>query len=275
MRGISIAVAITLAAGCGQPAQRVEIAEPVDIIARDDYASKIAGLRATLARSGIEIDSQPVIETCTGSDTKGRCVRCELATRERTSGLDSDLLDAVSIAFGRYPPGTLAKANILHVALCRSIRFSDSTDDGTAGLAMLGDRRILVSVEHFIGDREYSSFTIEQVVHHEVFHMLDPHLDDDKEWKALNPRGFAYQGGTGSSATAPRGFVNEYATASDAEDRASTFEYLMSQPKKLCELAAKDPVLAKKVKVVWKRVAPVLGERHLQQWAPCAKRLVK
>ncbi len=254
----AVAIAAAGAGGCVQPAQRVELeepAEPVDVIQSDDYSSRIAGLRATLARNGIAIDTQPEIETCNGSDTKGRCVKCDLATRERTSGLDPDLLDAVSIAFGRYPPGTLAKANIQHVALCRKIRFSGSPDDGPAGLAMLGERRVLVSVEHFIGDHAYDSFTIEQ--------------------EALNPPGFAYEEPKSLAGDRPVGFVDRYALTSDAEDRASTFEVLMSHPQKLCEYAAKDPVLAKKVKIVWKRIAPIVGEAHLKRWAGCAKKLVK
>ena len=271
---VRIAFVLALAA-CGQPVQRIGPAEPVELIAADDFASRISGLRATLARSQIEIDDVPVIETCRGADTAGKCVRCEVVTRERTSGLDPDLLDAVSIAFAHYPPGTLAKANIQHVALCRSIRFfgfADNPSDGPAGLAMLGDRRILVSVEHFI-DHHVDGFTIEQIVHHEVFHMFDTHLDNDKEWKALNPPGFAYK--DPADGARPSGFVNAYATTSDAEDRASTFEMLVSSPQKLCDLAAHDPVLAKKTKVVWKRIAPVLGAPVMKRWAACAAKLVR
>lgn len=268
---VRIAFVVALAA-CGQPAQRVGAAEPVELVAPGDFTSRISGLRATLARSGIEIDETPVIETCHGADTAGKCVRCELMTRERTSGLDPDLLDAVSIAFAHYPPGTLAKANILHVALCRSIRFSDNPDDGPAGLAMLGDRRILLSVEHFI-DHHVDGFTIEQIVHHEVFHMFDTHLANDKEWQALNRPGFVYKDPAGS--VRPPGFVNAYATTSDAEDRASTFEMLVSDPKKLCDLAARDPVLAKKTKLVWKRIAPVIGAPVMKRWAACAAKLAK
>ncbi len=273
---VRVAFVIALAA-CVPPGRRLAQPEPepepVDLIPADDFESRIAGLRATLARSGIAIVTQPVIETCKGADTAGRCVRCDVVTRERTSGLDPDELDAVAIAFGRYPPGTLARANIKDVALCRKIRFSDNPDDGPAGLAMTGERRILVSVEHFVGDHHYDSFTIGEVVHHEVFHMFDAHLDDDKEWKALNPPGFAYKDPAGGDRRP--GFVNSYATTSDAEDRASTFELVMARPQKLCELARADSVLAKKTRLVWKRMAPTVGEASLKRWAPCVARLVK
>ena len=265
-------LALAALAACDPRPPPLWPAEPVDLIAPGDFESRISGLRATLARSGIEIDQTPVIETCRGADTAGKCVRCDLVTRERTGGLDPDLLDAVSIAFGRYPPGTLAKANIQHVALCRSIRFSDNPDDGPAGLAILADRRILVSVEHFV-DRHVDGFMIEQIVHHEVFHMFDTHLENDKEWKALNRPGFVYKDPAGRDR--PAGFVNPYATTSDAEDRASTFEMLMTDPKKVCDLAAHDAVLANKTKLVWRRIAPVLGEPALKRWAACAARIVR
>ena len=238
--------------------------EPVDLISPDDYASRISGLRATLARSGVDIDTQPAIETCGANDSRRRCVRCDVATRQQTSGLDPDLLDAVSIAFGRYPPGALAKIKLQHVALCRKIRFSDDPNDGPAGLAVVGEGRVMISVEHFVGDHHLDGFTIEQVVHHEVFHILDGD-HDDKEWKALD------KGAVWGKA----GYVDESAATNDTEDRASTYEYMVGQPAKLCTMAAKDPILKKKVQVVWKRVAPIVGKAQLRRWAPCAERLLK
>lgn len=258
------ALLVLAVTGCAQPPGNLGIAEPVDLIAPDDYASRIGGLRATLARSGVDIDTQPVIETCGANDSRQRCVRCDVATREQTSGLDPELLDAVAIAFGRYAPGVLGKIKLRHVALCRKIRFSDDPNDGPAGLAAVGDARVMISVEHFVGEHHLDGFTIEQVVHHEVFHILDGD-HEDKEWKALN-RGAAKGG---------KGYVDEYAATNDTEDRASTYEYLVGQPAKLCELAAKDPILEKKVAVVWKRVAPVVGKAQLRRWAPCAEKLLE
>ena len=266
MRAIAVVMVLI---GCGQPAHRVGVAqpepapEPVDLIGPSDYASRISGLRATLARSGVDIDTQSKIETCGANDSRQRCVTCDVATRDQTSGLDPDLLDAVSIAFGRYPPGVLGKIKLQHVALCRKIRFSDDPEDGPAGLAVVGEGRVMISVEHFVGDHHLDGFTIEEVVHHEVFHILDG-THDDKEWKALS------KGAAGKA-----GYVDEYAATNDTEDRASTYEYLVGQPAKLCAMMRKDPILTKKVSVVWKRVAPVVGVKQLKRWAPCAARLVK
>ena len=67
----------------------------------------------------------------------------------------------------------------------------------------------------------------------------------------------------------PAGFVNVYATTNEVEDRASTFEYLIGQPSRLCEIAAHDPTVARKVGVVWKRVAKVMSEKLLRRYAPC------
>ncbi|HSD89510.1 MAG TPA: hypothetical protein VLB44_18395 [Kofleriaceae bacterium] len=238
----------------------------------EDFSARSARLRATLARNHIAIDTEPVIETCAGSDLHGRCVRCDVAGVADTAGFDPDMLDAISLAFAVYPEKALAGMHLEHVALCSKIRFSDEPDVGPAGVAMLGERRVLVSIEPFHGGLDYETFTIEQVVHHELFHMLDdaaqPGAHADREWAALNPKGFAYRD-PADKQVRPDGFVDGYATTNDDEDRASTFEYLMGQPDKLCELAKHDPILAAKTRVVWKRAAKVVGERLLRRSAPC------
>jgi hypothetical protein len=276
-----LAVASTLLA-CRPPAKPVEPAvDPTQpVIDEATYDSKIAGLRATLARSAVALETQPVIRSCNALDARG-CMRCDLATRAQTGGVDPDLIDGVAIALARYPTKVLAAAHLEHVALCRKIRF-DHDDDGTppAGLAQIGERRILISVEQFI-DSPGEYFTIEQVVHHEVFHLLDhavlgdKYTDDDREWNALNPPGFAYRDPAANDTDKPpAGFVNSYATTNEREDRATVFEYLIGQPKRLCELAEHDPIVAGKIAMVWSRIAKLTGDDLLRRSAPCAARFV-
>lgn len=268
-------MAITV--GCAVPIRPTDVTTtPTNgaerTMSADDFSARTARLRATLARNHIAIDTGPVIDTCTGADLHGKCVRCDVASAADTAGIDPDMIDAVSIAFAVYPDSALAGMHLEHVALCSKIRFSDQPDDGPAGIAVLGGARILVSIEPFHGDLAYETFTIEQVVHHELFHMLDeaarPEARADREWAALNPSGFAYRDPADRNAR-PTGFVNGYATTNDDEDRASTFEYLMGQPAKLCELAKHDKILAAKTRVVWKRAAKVVGEPLLRRAAPC------
>jgi hypothetical protein len=274
-------VLVVLGVGCGAtgaPPQPVR--EPDNLIDGETYVARIAGLRATLARHHVEIDTQPVIETCAGDHypdrALARCVRCEVASRENTGGVDPSLIDGVAIAFGLYPPALIKASGLEHVALCRTIRIQGEPDErAPAGVAISDHHRLLISVEHFVEGAAMSEhFTIEQVVHHEVFHLFDyatssTIADTDRAWAALNPRGFEYRDPAAAEGTRPTGFLNPYATTNEREDRATVFEYLLGQPTKLCEIAKVDPAVAAKTTAVWKRVAKVVGDKLLRQHAPC------
>lgn len=160
-----------------------------------------------------------------------------------------------------------------HVALCRTLRV-DGDERPPAGVAIADQHRLLISVEHFVNDAGlYQDFSIGQIVHHEVFHLFDHAtsvaVDDDHEWVATNPRGFVYADPAASGTARPTGFINQYATTNAREDRATVFEYLLGQPTRLCEIADVDRIVAAKAKVVWKRVAKVVGAKLLRQHAPC------
>ncbi len=252
--------------------------EPAGLMSSEMYARKILGLRATLARSHVDLDVQAEFRTCGNRDAPG-CLRCEVATREAIGGVDPDMIDAVATAFARYPPNVLTAAKLEHVALCRRIRYEhDAGRPDPAGVAVLEDHRLLISVEHFVGETyDYSgSFTIEEVVHHEMFHLLDyanlgAKLGNDAEWHALNAPAFAYKQLDTLAVPRPAGFVDPYASTDEAEDRASTFEYLMSHAAELCKIAADDPIVMKKVTVVWRRIAKLTGPTLLHAWAPCVR----
>ena len=274
MRGAAVVVVCGIACGAPfRPAALPDI-EPANLIDGETYTTRIAGLRATLARSNVEIDTQALIETCASGED--RCVRCEVAGRRDTSGVDPEMIDGVALAFARYPTSVLAAAKLAHVALCRTIRSKGGPHEQPAGVAILHDQRLLISIEHFIGKPHniYDYFTIEQVVHHELFHLFDhatlgEAVDADREWEMLNPPGFAYRDPAPERDERPAGFVNHYATTNAREDRASVFEYLMGQPKRLCEIAEADPIVAAKTAVVWNRIVDVMGEERMHRYAPC------
>ncbi len=255
--------------------------QPGEVIDNSVFGTKVAGLRATLARHGVQIDTSPaVIDTCTvdryGGGEAG-CVRCELATRSNTAGIDPDLVDGVSIAFGAYPPVMIQTAQLAHVALCRTIRIiGDDDAHPPAGIAIIEQHRLLISIEQFVeGAPAYKDFSVQQVVHHEVFHLFDAATAPDvfrtvdKAWHAMNPRGFEYHDPAIHTDSRPIGFVNHYATTNEQEDRASVFEFLLGQPTVLCDIAHADPAVAAKATTVWKRVAKVTGDKLLRQHAPC------
>lgn len=245
---------------------------------RSPFAAKVAGLRATLGRHGVSIDTDPpVIDTCAGREFRTGCLRCELATAANTEGMDLDEIDAVSIAFGAYPPVFIQAAKLEHVTLCRTLQAATASPRlDAAGVAVADQHRLLISVERFVADPSAGhALGMEQVVHHEVFHLFDEGTDPvafrstDTAWQAMNPRGFTYAPPLVESTLRPTGFVNQYATTNEIEDRASVFELLFGQPSTLCEIAHADPVVAGKAAAVWARVAKVTGEALLRQHAPC------
>ncbi len=89
-------------------------------------------------------------------------------------------------------------------------------------------------------------------LHHEMFHYMERYITgrganfNESEWNTrFNPEGFNYVGSntgaindslsyTKNGGRADSWFVNRYAQTSAAEDRASTFEYMMADNKAAC-----------------------------------------
>ena len=106
---------------------------------------------------------------------------------------------------------------------------------------------------------------------HELYHVFDmttmgyiQHVND-REWLALNPPGFIYQGynaffgpdGKSNGAKhpdPPPGFIRAYSTATAAEDKAVVFETMMTAPGLLAEKMKKDPYLRAKVELIESRL---------------------
>jgi hypothetical protein len=230
---------------------------------------------ATLARDGIEVDTEPMISTCDGSQSAVSCARCEVITA--VDEIDPALIDQMAIAFARYPASVRKASGLAHVAFCRAITYEGDTDHNPAGLADPSSHRVFISVEYLRVPRAGAS--VESTVHHEVFHLLDYEVLGARkpsagEWNALNPAGFAYRE-HGEHRPRAAGFVNAYAASNEHEDRASTFEFLMTRPDELCELAATDRVLARKVQLLRRQLARVEGANRLGMWTRCPHQAAK
>lgn len=247
-----------------------ELVQSADLMDPVAYDQHTASLRATLGRNHIELDAGPVVRSCAPHHGVDDCVRCEVANRQDTSGIDPDMIDAVAIAFARYPANVLSAALLEHVSLCRKIRYDHDQGPNPSGIAIIDDKRLMISIETVRGD-----FTLEQIVHHEMFHLIDHAMlgakaYDDHEWHALNPPTFAYADPAAETPARPPGFVDNYATTNELEDRASVYELIMGQPQALCEIMATDPLVRAKVKTIRTRVARIMGARRLPP-EQCAK----
>lgn len=98
-------------------------------------------------------------------------------------------------------------------------------------------------------------FSFSESFHHEAYHYMEKYIKlkggSFSYWPQYNPSDFIY-GNTNSSLSFDRTnksssfFVNDYAQTDEYEDRASTFEYMMSNSKASC-LNTNEPVWSKAV----------------------------
>jgi hypothetical protein len=271
----------TVGSGASSPQRRAEASWPTLLPTGASYNSRVVALRTTLGRAAIRLEMRGAVDairtsTCTDADAQREqagCVRCDLA--DESDHLDEAALDAMRVAFDRYPSSFLIASKIENVALCKHIEYTDVVREfGTAGTVDYKQRRLFISTEPFIG-RVYDGegdFTVEDIVHHELFHLIEyVHMRgemSDPEWRLENPLGFEYHDG---AVKAPRhaGFVNAYAATNEIEDRASTYQYLMARPAELCELEKTDATVKAKAQLIWSRVAKLDGDAWLRARAKC------
>jgi hypothetical protein len=254
------------ACGSMPPRQRLpDLAAPEPAPEEVSFREHTAALRATLARSGIDLDGAGTIhsnETCTDH----ACLRCEVATG--MDGVDADVIDRVAIAVSAYPEAFLSASAFEHVALCKALGHEDDQGEPPAGAADPTHRRLMVNVGYLVTSQNERE--VEQVMHHELFHLFDIlDIGADVEWAALVPPGFTYRDPADRSKPRPDGFITPYGTTNEREDRATIFEYLMARPEELCKVAADDPIVAAKTTLIWHRVATVVGDAFLRKAAPC------
>lgn len=103
-----------------------------------------------------------------------------------------------------------------------------------------------------------------KLLHHEIWHLLDPAWNDEG-WAATNAPDFHYGHGGGAmqderAHTLPAfpGFLDNYSTASQAEDRAQFFAALLFAPDVVRELAKKDERIAAKAALL-REAAALIG----------------
>ncbi|NVB78560.1 MAG: hypothetical protein HOV81_09220 [Kofleriaceae bacterium] len=242
------------------------------------YNSRVVALRTTLGRAAIRLEMRGEVETvktpgCYDTGKPYGCAICPLVGE--SDPLDGAVLESLVTAFDRYPNGVIEATHIDKVALCKDIIYLDPKGRKVAGTIDIEERRLLISLDAFLDrDYEWASqwYTTEHIVHHELFHLFEhermrAEFDDDPEWRLSNPLGFIYT--DTAAATRPAGFVNEYATTNEIEDRASVFEMIMSAPDELCTIARDDQIVRTKVELVWRRVAALVGDEFMRARAPC------
>jgi hypothetical protein len=185
-------------------------------------------------------------------------VRIEAGGAYCARSADQDATDAatavVATELARYPAQAVTASDLRRVVLCGHF---DGEHFQSAGLAYRESHQILLDVH---------TPNLRATFHHEMFHMLDRY-DFDPEWEATNPHGVAYAPG---QLERRAGFVSAYAATNPDEDKACTFEHVMTDSEHLCELARHDRTLRAKIELVWTRAARLAGsDDFMHALAPC------
>ncbi|MBQ3306808.1 MAG: hypothetical protein IJG68_01285 [Bacilli bacterium] len=182
-----------------------------------------------------------------------------------TEGYEVGDLTTISISNANLVNSTLTKLEEA-LSLYPEGIFKEIRDGGIPLTLYLVDRYSTTGVTGVTDSNVYFAhmsiavaYPFEESFFHESYHYLERYMIDRKNysftsWEAYNPPGFSYGTYNYELSYASNGkkedsyFVNNYAQTSDAEDRASTFEYMMDINKVAC-LNKNQPVW-KKAKVM-------------------------
>jgi hypothetical protein len=204
----------------------------------------------------VTTDVQPAIERIRANACTGREIR-------RYAGLFAE-------EFRLYPPAAIRRAGIARVVICKDLAFGGQR---RGAIPNFSDSTLYLDAVRGM----YIPTYLRKVLHHDLFHMID-YSDDgelytDKEWEALNPKGFHYgHGGKSAQSDAMSsvltsrdpGFLNSYSKTGVEEDKAEIFANLMVAPAYVARRCRTDPVLRAKVaamKRLLARFCPEVDER--------------
>jgi hypothetical protein len=149
-----------------------------------------------------------------------------------------------------YPKGLLERLGIRQLLLACDLR--DEGEQLLGGRA-LGRDRIILNAD----GSDVPHYASSNAIHHEIFHIIDRWgYARDKEWEA-GSRYYAKDEsrGTWNAPSTVSGFIDNYSRSCPGEDKAQVYANLIIRYRSLASLAAKDPVLARKVALMKARLA--------------------
>ena len=170
-------------------------------------------------------------------------VQCDVADDEEIK----KSFAIIKANFDKYEKTFLKKVNLKYVVICKNLKVSGIK---TAGVPNHIVKTLIIDVSF---DKEY----FERSMHHELFHMIDDsfnNLFSKKNWEKFNNPDFQYAKCSTctnklelSLIKNTKGFLTEYSMSTASEDMAEIFSFLMTNKKKLSEIASKDIIIYKKV----------------------------
>jgi|GEM_PF-5069364 hypothetical protein len=149
-----------------------------------------------------------------------------------------------------YPKGLLERLGIRQFFLACDLR--DEEEQLLGGRA-LGRDRIILNAD----GSDVPHYASSNAIHHELFHIIDRWgYFRDREWE-IGSRYYTKDElrGPWNALSPVPGFIDNYSRSNPGEDKAQVYANLIIRYRSLAALAAKDPVLARKVALMKARLA--------------------
>jgi hypothetical protein len=257
------------------PTVRPSTAMPDEPIGTDpgDLGASVRELPDVLAASGLHVYA---VTSELNKMVAGQPILGKVADDAKVAAYTRLLQDE----YAQYPPAFFRNTGLKDIVICADLAYGEQKREASydvEGGRLYFDARLGGEYEHFL----------RETMHHEYFHFVDlgPGMKNVSRfnWPDLNAPEFSY--GTGgenmrnSDAGVLRsdlpGFLTQYATASEDEDRAETFSHLWADPAFVKTRVAVDPVLESKVERIKAVVAEIVPEMDETFWSMVSQHATK
>jgi len=149
-----------------------------------------------------------------------------------------------------YKKDFLNKINLRFIVLCENLYISEIN---TAGIQDHKKRTLILDIN-------FNEKYFERVIHHEVFHIIQnkfKNIFNEKIWSFFNDKTFEYADCSTCSDRLgldlydkTNGFLTEYSKSIASEDMAEVFSFLMTDKKKIEDIANEDSILFNKIEFI-------------------------
>lgn len=214
-----------------------------------------------------EIEKEFSITVKYGSETEGYTVGGVSTVSIKDSNLINSKLNSLYDTLSVYPEGIFQEIKNGGIPLTIYL-VNNYSEDGITGVTDSSYEYANISLAVI--------YDFSESFYHESYHYMERYMFKKKanfnSWDSLNPNDFEWSTIDGSLSysntfqeTAP--FVNNYAQTSAAEDRASTFEYMMADTKASC-LNKDNPVWykAKYIALTMESVFDTVDSNTVEYW---------
>lgn len=173
-------------------------------------------------------------------------IRCNKANKKN---LD-DKFNLIEKNLSIYEKDFLNKINLRFIVLCENLYISEIN---TAGIQDHKKRTLILDIN-------FNEKYFERVIHHEVFHIIQnkfKNIFNEEIWSFFNDKTFEYADCSTCSDRLgldlydkTNGFLTEYSKSIASEDMAEVFSFLMTDKKKIENIANEDSILFNKIEFI-------------------------